>query len=111
MYVHDVYMYMTRYIYVYIGISAGVPSGNVDDNKMFSIFWVTVSLTIKGLANWMAVVKRVHEYLDMLRGYGYGTGVGFDTGGGAGGEGLPEWVFREIQQASQMKFGKWVCAL
>ena len=95
------------------GISAGVPSGNIDDNKMFSIFWVTVSLTIKGLANWMAVVKRVHEYLDMLRGYGVGAGAGFDTGvgfdagsGGVGEGGLPEWVFREIQQTSQMKFGK-----
>ena len=95
-------------MYICTGISAGVPSGNIDDNKMFSIFWVTVSLTIKGLANWMAVVKRVHEYLDMLRAYGYGAGFG--TGVGFEG-GLPEWVFREIQQTSQMKFGKFVCVL
>ena len=92
---------MNHIMYICTGISAGVPSGNIDDNKMFSIFWVTVSLTIKGLSNWMAVVKRVHEYLDMLRRYG----------AGAGGGGLPEWVFREIQQTSQMKFGKFVCVL
>jgi secreted Zn-dependent insulinase-like peptidase len=34
---------------------------------MFSVFWLQVTLTERGLANWMYVVGAIFKYLNMLR--------------------------------------------
>ena len=55
---------------------------------MFSIFWVTISLSVRGLANWPVVVRRVQQYLDMLRAAG-----------------PLEWIFEEMKLIARTKYG------
>ncbi len=69
-----------------------MPGGNIDDNSMFALFWVTISLSTKGLANWIYVVQALYRYLHMLRM-----------------NGPQEWVHQEIQRASEIKFGLCLC--
>lgn len=49
------------------GITAGISSGNMDSNSMFSMFNVAVSLTPRGLANWHAVCSVFFAYVGMLK--------------------------------------------
>lgn len=70
-------------------LSAGLnSSSNFDNNSMFSLFSVTVYLTPSGLANWIAVIFHLCQYLGMLKK-----------------EGIQEWVFEEIKQIAQTSFG------
>ena len=69
------------------GVSAGISSQNVESNSMFSVFAVSISLTVKGLANWTMVVQKVFEYIALLR----VTGP------------LP-WIFDEIKRVSAMDY-------
>jgi secreted Zn-dependent insulinase-like peptidase len=55
---------------------------------MYSLFWVSVTLTIKGLANWIFVAKRVHQYVALIRRIE-----------------PQEWIFREMQRIAQIKYG------
>lgn len=62
-------------------------SGNSTDNCMFSIFWVNVTLTVRGLANWILVARRVHEYIEMVRS-----------------SGPQKWIFDEAQQIARTRY-------
>ena len=48
-------------------LSAGVAESNFDDNSLFTLFDITVTLTEQGLANWMYVAQIVFQYMRMLR--------------------------------------------
>jgi len=54
---------------------------------MFSIFWVSVSLTVHGVANWILVAKRVHEYIDMVRA-----------------QKPQQWIFEEAQSIARTRY-------
>ena len=69
------------------GVSAGISSGNFDENSMFSIFLITVNLTSVGVANWLDVAQKVFEYLEMLRRAG-----------------PVDWIEEEIRKMSQVCF-------
>ena len=58
---------------------------------MFCLFWVTITLTDKGLANWMYVANSVFQYLNMLRIAG-----------------PQKWIFEEIKAAAELKYGWYI---
>ena len=68
-------------------VSAGVTDGCIDNNSMFAVFNVTVSLTPKGLANWFEVVTLLFAYLHMLCKHG-----------------PQEWVYEELRDMAEIDF-------
>ena len=63
-------------------------------NSHFSIFQLSVILTVKGLVQWMRVTAIVYQYIHMLKE-----------------EGIQKWVFDELQQLGQIEFGGYSCVL
>lgn len=51
-------------------VSAGMSGSNFDDNSLCALFEVSISLTERGLANWIDVAWQVHNYIRMLRSVG-----------------------------------------
>jgi nardilysin len=69
------------------GVSAGMQSGNMESNSMFSLFAITVYLTTKGLSNWILVTEKVFEYIRMLQ------------------VSPPQkWIFDEIQKVADIDY-------
>ena len=55
---------------------------------MFSVFWLTITLTEKGVANWIFVVKQVYDYIFMNK------------------ENKPQkWIFDELKLIASAQFG------
>lgn len=48
-------------------LSAGLSGSNMEDNSMFSLFSVNITLSNKGLANWPHVVKIFYIYLQQIK--------------------------------------------
>ena len=69
------------------GVSAGVSDGSMDNNSMFAIFNITITLTPKGLANWFQVVALLFAYLHMLHR-----------------NGPQEWVYQELRDMAEIDF-------
>jgi secreted Zn-dependent insulinase-like peptidase len=59
-----------------------------NNNSLYSLFFITVTLTENGIANWIDVVRHVNEYLKMLQT-----------------QEPQQWVFDEIQKMSKISFG------
>lgn len=70
-------------------LSSGVSCSNMEENSMFSLFEISVTLTDKGFANWMEVVSLVHQYISMMRATG-----------------PQQWVHDEIRQLAEIYYSE-----
>eukprot|EP01041_Mallomonas_annulata_P011181 gene11181-23360_t len=69
------------------GLSAGTSDSNIEVNSMFTQFSVSVTLTKKGLMNWISVVDKIYQYISMLKS-----------------DGIQDWVYEEIKQMSAVSY-------
>lgn len=65
-----------------------IGDGSFSKNSKFSVFEVTVSLTVAGLANWMEVVGIIYEYLRLID----ASGV------------PPQWIHDEMREMAELEY-------
>jgi insulysin len=68
-------------------LAAGLSAGGGDSNKSFSSFDVKIQLTPKGLRNYTKVIRRVFQYLRLVR----------ETG-------LPRYIYEEVKLMSEIDY-------
>ena len=68
-------------------LASGLSAGGGDSNKSFSSFDVKIHLTPEGLRNYTKVIRRVFQYLRLLR----------ETG-------LPRYIFEEVKLMSEIDY-------